>query len=116
MKLLLSNMRDHSYAFNSLYKAGHELVFLDDEISIPDVPAEFERQKPDLFLWDPGAPILDQFNVVDRLMQLVGRPRSVFFTVMPDEWAAYCNERHPNIKVAKAESRDSYEDVLTTLW
>ena len=113
MKLLLSNLHDFSYAFGSLREAGHELVFLDDEIMLPEVPAVFEREKPDLFLWDPGAPIYERFGVVDRLMQLVGRPRSVFFTVMPNEWSDYCDKRYPNIQVVKATYRESYEDVLT---
>ncbi len=109
---IVANLEGFPFAYQILREAGHEVFVLDDEVTLSEIPDIFAREKPDLFFWDPGAPTHERFDVVKRLMDMIGRLPTVFFTVMPNEWLGYCEGRHPNIRVAKAEFQESFEDIL----
>jgi CheY-like chemotaxis protein len=109
---IVANLQGFPFVYDVLRETGHTVAVLDDEVMLPEIPEIFARENPDLFFCDPGAPTYERFEVVKELMDMIGRPPTVFFTVMPEEWHAHCVGLYPNIRVVRAKFQESFDGVM----
>ncbi len=79
-----------SFALARLRETGHEVTILNDEVSFEEGVKAHRSEKPDVFFWNPGAPIQDIFRQVERFRQALDNPPIVIFNAMPREWSEHC--------------------------
>lgn len=108
MKVLVSVPYGCGFVFDRLREAGHELIKLDhEEVSFNEAVDTFERERPDVFLWDPGAPVPNSFSLVERLMRALDHPPTVLFCALQREWSEYYTSKTArNIRVVGMSVED----------